>query len=135
MKTKIVALLMVLTMSLCSTSIVSARNIDDSSIMPLWENIVFITAYLDNSGFAEGESQLINNNFLYITLKLEEKNGSRWEDTGNYNVGSGFGDCVVQDYFTLDDGVDYRVKVTVNVYDDSYQLIETASKYSNVVTG
>lgn len=135
MKTKIVALLMVFTMIFCTTSIVSADDTTDSGIMPLWENIVFISAYLNSSGNAEGVVQLINTNYLYVRLDLEEKNGSRWEKTGDYNVGSGFGECGVQDYFTLDDGVDYRVKVTVNVYDDSYQLIETASKYSNVVTG
>ena len=42
---------------------------------------------------------------------------------------------MVQDNFNLESGVDYRIKVTVNVYDDSDRIIETVTKYSSVVTG
>ena len=132
MRKKIIALLMAFTMTFCTTSVVFAV---DTGITPLWENIIFITTYFNASGHAEGEAMLKADNFVYVRLELEEKNGSRWEKTGDYNVGSDYGYCMVEDDFTLDDGVDYRVKVIVNVYDDSYQLIETASKYSNVVTG
>ncbi len=135
MKNRIMALLMAFTMAFCTISVVSAKDIDDQEITPLWENIIFVSAYLNRSGHAEGEAMLINTNYLYIRLELQEKNGVRWESTGDYNVGSGFGDCLVEDDFTLEDGVTYRVKVTVNAYDDSYQLIETASKYSSTVIG
>ena len=94
-----------------------------------------IGAYLEQSGYAEGAAMLKTNDYVYVRLDLQEKVGSRWVSTGDYNVGSGFGDCVVTDDFTLEDGVNYRAKVTVNAYDDSYQLIESDTQYSSVVVG
>lgn len=135
MRNKMMTLLMVFLMALCTTSMISAKDLGDQTITPLWENITLIKAYLDRSGYAEGEVSLVNGNYLYVRLELQEKNGVRWESTGDYNVGSGFGDCRVTDYFVLDDGVQYRAKVTVNVYDSSYQLIESDTEYSAVITG
>lgn len=135
MKRRIIALLMVFTMVFCTASVVSAKDTSDPGITPFWESILVIGAYFEPSGYAEGVAMLKTDGYVYVRLELEEKIGSRWEATGDYNVGSGFGDCVVSDDFTLEDGVTYRVKVTVNAYDDSYQLIETASKYSSTVVG
>lgn len=135
MKKRMIALLVTCTMFFGTISVVSAKDTADSEISPLWESIIMIGAYLEQSGYAEGAAMLKTNDYVYVRLDLQEKVGSRWVSTGDYNVGSGFGDCVVTDDFTLEDGVNYRAKVTVNVYDSSYQLIESDTEYSAVITG
>ena len=135
MKKRMIALLVTCTMFFGTISEVSAKDTADSEISPLWESIIMIGAYLEQSGYAEGAAMLKTNDYVYVRLDLQEKVGSRWVSTGDYNVGSGFGDCVVTDDFTLEDGVNYRAKVTVNAYDDSYQLIESDTQYSSVVVG
>ena len=135
MKKRMIALLVTCTMFFGTISVVSAKDTADSEISPLWESIIMIGAYLEQSGYAEGAAMLKTNDYVYVRLDLQEKVGSRWVSTGDYNVGSGFGDCVVTDDFTLEDGVNYRAKVTVNAYDSSYQLIESDTEYSAVITG
>ena len=135
MKKRMIALLVTCTMFFGTISVVSAKDTADSEISPLWESIIMIGAYLEQSGYAEGAAMLKTNDYVYVRLDLQDKVGSRWVSTGDYNVGSGFGDCVVTDDFTLEDGVNYRAKVTVNAYDVSYQLIESDTQYSSVVVG
>lgn len=135
MKKKIIALLMVVIMICCALPTVFATDEETPVINPRWNHIFYISAQLTEYGYAEGEASLYEANRVNVYIELQEKNGNHWEVTGDSNSGSDIGHCLVQDDYTLEDGVDYRLRVTVSVYDDSDKLIESATKYSSVVTG
>lgn len=135
MRKKIVAVLMVLVFICCALPTVFAADVDTPTINPRWNNVFYVTAQLSRSGRAEAEVALYEAKSVTLDIELQEDTGIRWEETGDSSSGSDIGHCLVQDNFNLESGVDYRIKVTVNVYDDSDRIIETVTKYSSVVTG
>ncbi len=87
-----------------------------------------------NSGTLEvyGGTQVPPNYDAYVKVELQRKNGSSWTTiktwTDRYEAYA-----MVSNYYAVTSGYQYRLKLTHKAYDSNGNLIETITKYSDIV--
>lgn len=99
-----------------------------------WSYVSSIGVEFYPSGDFSGDASLSTSNKFTLTLTLQNKISGRWEDVDSWSETTQIY-SFISDSYELEDGVTYRIKVTVDVYDSADRVIETASKYSSTVTG
>ena len=92
----------------------------------------YVELSISNLGYAhcEGSAVVTIGYTADVTLELQQKDGSTW-DTVKTWTDSGSAVSFEKGYF-VEDGFDYRLKITAKVYNKNGKLIESPAAYSNV---
>ena len=135
---KALAIVMAATMCLALPGIGTyAKELPESiGIAPANIIIAACDNYLiwDSSGVLEvyGGTQVPYGYEAYVKVELQRKNGSSWTTIKTW-TDQGGSYAMVRSYYAVMGEYDYRLKLTHKAYDSNGNLIETITKYSDIV--
>ena len=139
MKKRITSGILILVLVLTSVaSAASANSPTTEAIQPRWTRIFSLTASLDisSSGRADCSSNAmlrISGDSADLTMSLQRSsNGTSWTTVKTWTE-SGRGSISMDESWYVLSGYFYRVKATVEVYNSSGTLVESATAYSATV--
>ena len=114
----------------------SAASAEGSAVAPA--NIIIIATdnYLEWVGTnvleCYGSTDVPHGYESYVKVELQRLEGSTWRTIKTWTDQGGSCATVCQNYAVLSN-YDYRLKITHKAYDGNGNLIETITKYSNIV--
>lgn len=139
MKKKLTVLLLAASMFISvSPSVLAAdilENPCEQSQMEISPRYIGITQFLPTLGKTGNISCSIRTtNYDYsLSVDLQQYIDGSWEDIDSWSE-DGYRTGIFSASSSLERGQKYRVRAYVEVYDDSGNVIETATKYSSTVT-
>lgn len=139
MKKKIAVLLLVASLFVSASPSVLADEIVENpceqtqmEISPRYIAITQFIPTLSKTGRISCSIRTVNYDYS-ISIDLQQYIDGSWEDIDSWSE-DGYRSGTFSASSSLERGQKYRIRAYVEVYDDSGDLIETATKYSSTVT-
>ncbi len=135
MKRKFTCILIAIVMLVMIPQQIFAHDFSNEGIItPRWTYITKLVSILSDTGSIEAGASVNGSYDIELIAEIQEKDGFSWDTVETWTETTNISVSIEDDY-PLDYGVDYRLKVSVKIYNSSGKVIETASKYSSTVTG
>lgn len=130
---RFLALLLALVLALSAGVTAMAAEEDVPQPLALYIKKVEPTMAIDNNRVATCvvQIELASEVSFRLTCVLQQKNGNRWDDIKQWQVLWTGSTRFLQRYL-VSTGYDYQLKATIEILDDSGNVLESQTRYSTV---